>query len=119
MVIHTVIDPDCDLPIMAAARRSDPPTSHAAARRAPVRGHCAKVLEALRGGPAGQTELGRRTGLLPHQVNKRLADLERAGLAVPTGREVVNEGGCREREWQVMPGGTLPASVFGERNQRR
>jgi predicted Rossmann fold nucleotide-binding protein DprA/Smf involved in DNA uptake len=90
------------LPVFAQARRTDPPTSHQAARRAPVRGHAAKVLEALRAGPAGQTEIGRRTGLLPHQVNKRLADLERAGLAVPTGREVVNEGGHREREWKAL-----------------
>ena len=101
--------PETVLPLFAQARRSDPPTSHAAAKRAPVRGHGRKVLEALRAGPAGQTEIGRRCGLLPHQVNKRLADLARIGLAVPTGREVVNEGGCREREWQFKPGGALPA----------
>jgi predicted Rossmann fold nucleotide-binding protein DprA/Smf involved in DNA uptake len=90
------------LPVFAQARRTDPPTSQQAARRAPVRGHAARVLEALRAGPAGQTEIGRRTGLLPHQVNKRLADLDRAGVAEPSGREVVNEGGFREREWRVM-----------------
>jgi len=99
--------PDIDaavaaLPLFAQARKTDPATSHQASRRAPVRGHAAKVLEALRAGPAGQTEIGRRTGLLPHQVNKRLADLERVGLAVLTGREVVNEGGHREREWRVL-----------------
>jgi len=86
------------LPVFAQARRTDPPTSQQAARRAPVRGHAARVLEALRAGPAGQTEIGRRTGLLPHQVNKRLADLERAGLIQLTGRSV--EGG-KEREWRV------------------
>ena len=91
-----------ELPLFAAARKSDPATSHDAARRAPVRGHCRKVIEALAAGPAGQTEIGRRCGMLPHQVNKRLADLKRVGLAVPTGREVVNEGGCREREWRVV-----------------
>jgi hypothetical protein len=90
------------LPVFAQARRTDPPTSQQAARRAPVRGHAAKVLEALRAGPAGQTVLAARCGLLPHQVNKRLADLDRVGLAVPTGREVVNEGGHREREWRVV-----------------
>jgi DNA-binding MarR family transcriptional regulator len=87
------------LPLFAHARRTDPPTSHQAARRAPVRGHAAKVLEALRAGPAGQTEIGRRTGLLPHQVNKRLADLERAGLIQLTGRSVE---GAKEREWRVL-----------------
>ena len=101
--------PESVLPLFASARRTDPATSKAAAKRAPVRGHYRKVLEALRAGPAGQTEIGRRCGLLPHQVNKRLNDLRRFGLAVPTGREVVNEGGCREREWQVKPGGVLPA----------
>jgi hypothetical protein len=87
-----------DMPLFAAARRTDPPTSHRAAKRAPVRGHKARVLEALRAGPAGQTEIGRRTGLLPHQVNKRLADLYEDGDAEPTGREVENG---REREWRV------------------
>jgi DNA-binding MarR family transcriptional regulator len=87
------------LPVFAQARRTDPPTSQQAARRAPVRGHAARVLEALRAGPAGQTEIGRRTGLLPHQVNKRLSDLEKVGLAELTGRLV--EGG-KEREWRVV-----------------
>ena len=93
-----------ELPLFAAARRTDPETSHQAgdrARRTFVTGHARAVLIALEAGPAGQTEIGRRCGLLPHQVNKRLADLKRVGLAVPTGREVVNEGGCREREWRV------------------
>lgn len=85
-----------ELPLFAAARRSDPPTSHEAAKRAPLRGHCLKVLEALAAGPAGQTEIGRRCGLLPHQVNKRLADLYKVGLVELTGRKV--EGGA-EREW--------------------
>ena len=87
-----------ELPLFAAARRTDPSTSKAAAKRAPVRGHCRKVLEALRAGPAGQTEIGRRCGLLPHQVNKRLADLARIGLVEVTGRRV--EDGA-EREWRV------------------
>ena len=65
-------------------------------------GQARAVLEALRAGPAGQTEIGRRCGLLPHQVNKRLNDLRLAGLAEVTGRKV--EAGA-EREWQVKPGG--------------
>ena len=87
-----------NLPVFAQARRADPPTSHQAARRAPIRGHSARVLEALRRGPAGQTEIGRRCGLLPHQVNKRLADLAKVGLVELTGRKV--EGGA-EREWRA------------------
>lgn len=96
--------PEAVLPLFACARRSDPQTSHEAARRAPVRGHGRKVLEALAAGPAGQTEIGRRTGLLPHQVNKRLADLAKAGAVELTGRKL--EGGT-EREWQAKPGVTL------------
>ena len=87
-----------ELPLFAAARSTDPETSHRAARRAPRAGHCRAVLEALRAGPAGQTEIGRRCGLLPHQVNKRLNDLRLAGLAEKTGRKV--ECGA-EREWRV------------------
>lgn len=94
-------EPEAVLPLFsAAARTTDPATSHAAARRAPVAGHCRQVLEALAAGPAGQTEIARRCGLLPHQVNKRLADLSRAGLIELTGREV--QGG-REREWMARP----------------
>jgi hypothetical protein len=105
--------PDIDAAVstLPLFRKTDPPTSVAAgqwARAKFVTGQARAVLEALRAGPAGQTEIGRRCGLLPHQVNKRLADLKRVGLAMPTGREVVNEGGCREREWQVKPGGALP-----------
>ena len=98
------------LPLFAQARRSDPPTSHAAAKRAPARGHGRKVLEALKAGPAGQTEIGQRCGLLPHQVNKRLADLARIGLVEVTGRRV--EGGT-EREWRVRLVGALPAGGIG------
>ena len=86
------------LPLFAAARATDPQTSHDAAKRAPVAGHCRLVLESLAAGPAGQTELARRCGLLPHEVNKRLADLHKAGLAVLTGRKA---NGGREREWQA------------------
>lgn len=99
-----------DLPLFAAARRTDPATSHAAARRAPVRGHCRLVLEALAAGPAGQTAIAARCGLLPHQVNKRLADLAKAGLVELTGRRV--EAGC-EREWRVRPGVALTTGGIG------
>ena len=87
----------------AGARKTDPPTSHEAARnaRAFVRGHALAILEALRTGPAGQTEIARRAGMLPHQVGKRLSELCREGYVALTGREVTNETGNREREWRV------------------
>ena len=77
-----------ELPLFAAARRSDPPTSHEAAKRAPLRGHCRKVLEALAAGPAGQTEIAARAGMTVAQVSKRLKELREAGAIERTGREV-------------------------------
>lgn len=94
------------LPLFAASRATDPATSRAAAATAPVRGHCRLVLDAFGQGPAGQTEIARRCGLLPHQVNKRIADLAAAGMLELTGR-LVEQG--REREWQINPGVALAA----------
>lgn len=89
------------LPLFGAARRSDPPTSHAAAAEAGglAQRHRRQILAALLEGPAGQTEIARRTGLVPHQVGKRLSEMGRDGLIEVTGREVVNATGRREREW--------------------
>ena len=97
MNLQTSMDAIEALPLFAAARKSDPPTSHEAARRAPVAGHCAKVLDALAAGPAGQTEIAGRAGLTVAAVSKRLPDLRRAGLIERTGREV--EGG--ESEYRI------------------
>jgi len=83
------------------ARRTDPPTSHAAGRIKRT-GKKWKVLEALRLGPAGQTELAARCGLLTHDVGKRLNDLRNDGLAMHTGREVRNAGGLNENEWRCV-----------------
>ena len=100
-MVKTSMDAINDLPIFAAARAKDPETSHDAAKRAPVAGHCRLVLEALAAGPAGQTELARRCGLLPHQVNKRINELAKAGRIVETGRTVTSSSGRGEREWRV------------------
>ena len=104
-------EPEAVLDLFVACRTTDPATSREAGDQARrfVTGHARKVLLALEQGPAGQTELAERCQMLPHQVNKRLADLRRAGLAEPTGRRVLNEGGFRERVWQVKPGDPLTA----------
>ena len=90
-------------PLFAAARRTDPPTSHAAAARAPsFRGtHQELVLLALELGPAGQTEIARRifvnpphVPLTPHQVNKRLGELYKDGKVVKDG---LDNGGRETR----------------------
>jgi predicted Rossmann fold nucleotide-binding protein DprA/Smf involved in DNA uptake len=41
-----------------------------------------------------------RCGLLPHQVNKRLGELAKAGRIVQTGRQVTSSSGRGEREWR-------------------
>ena len=89
-----------DTPI-AAARRSDPATSHAAAATAPVAEHQAKILDALAIGPAGASGVAVRCGLSSHQVNKRLTELAKAGRIVETGRLVRSGSGRQEREWRV------------------
>ena len=87
------------LPLFAAARRTDPATSHAAARTAPVSEHQRLILDALAVGPAGASGIAERCGLLPHQVNKRINELAKAGRIVETGRTVRSASGRGEREW--------------------
>jgi predicted ArsR family transcriptional regulator len=87
----------------ANARQSDPWTSHAAAAR--VRefagGHLARILDCLRQhGPATADEIAGRTGLLAHQINKRLSDAEKRDLARPTGICRLSMSGRPERVWQ-------------------
>ena len=102
MVLKSQMDAIYDLPIFAAARRSDPATSHAAAGQA--RGlaadHRRRILAALEAGPAGQTEIAARAGLNTHQANKRLAEMRRAGLIEKTGRTVRPPGGRNEDEYR-------------------
>jgi len=93
-------DPIATLPLFkAAARATDPQTSHAAAKRAPVSGHCRKILEALEAGPAGQSELAKRTGLTVAAVSKRLPDLRRNGLVERCG-ECLSASGGREAAYR-------------------
>lgn len=90
-------------PLFAAARTSDPPTSHAAAREAVgLRSdHQRRILEALAIGPAGASGIASRCGLLPHQIGKRIHELAKAGTIVETGRTVRSASGRGEREWRV------------------
>jgi predicted Rossmann fold nucleotide-binding protein DprA/Smf involved in DNA uptake len=88
-----------EIPLLAAARRTDPPTSHAAAARAPVSEHCRRILDALAAGPAGQIGVAVRTGLTVAQVSKRLSELRRKGHIERTGREVA-AGEC---EYRISP----------------
>jgi predicted Rossmann fold nucleotide-binding protein DprA/Smf involved in DNA uptake len=99
---HTYIDGQCDLPMFAAARarKSDPAPSHEAAARAPVSGHCRLILDAFKAGPAGQSEICRRTGLSVAQVSKRLPDLRRDGHIIRDG-ETKSASGGREALYRM------------------
>jgi len=98
------------LPLWAAvARESDPPTSHAAAKRAPVSEHCRRILDALAAGPAGQSGLAERTGLTIAQVSKRLPDLRRAGVVERDGEAVSASGGREARYRRVTA--SLPSVI--------
>jgi DNA-binding HxlR family transcriptional regulator len=95
---------DSGLPLFASARRSDPPTSHAAARAVTPRMkhvHEGLILVALECGPAGKTRLAELCGLTDQQVIRRMRSLEREGLVVRTGREVLSAAGRAETEWKV------------------
>lgn len=91
------------LPLFAAARSSDPATSHQAAAQAGglATKHQRQILAALLEGPAGASGIAARCGLLSHQVNKRINELARDGRIVQTGRVVTSSSGRGEREWRV------------------
>ena len=99
MTLQTTQDAIESLPLFHAARRTDPPASAAAAARATAfKGdHARRILEALAAGPAGQTEISKRTGLTVAQVSKRLHELRKVGAIERTGREVA--GG--ENEYRI------------------
>ena len=94
------------MPLFAAARASDPVTSHQAAAQAGglATKHQRQILAALLDGPAGASGIAARCGLLPHQIGKRINELAKAGRIVETGRVVTSSSGRGEREWQATTG---------------
>lgn len=113
------------LDLWSAARRTDPPTSHAAGAKVPQSAkppmkrtsieaaarkeefaptHKGYIYRALAVGPAGQTEIARRVfanpphvALLPHQIGKRLSELVVAGLIAEDGEERNPHGNLETR----------------------
>lgn len=87
------------------ARRSDPPTSHEAARRVRefASGHASTILDCVEAhGPMTVDEVAKHTPLLAHQINKRLPELQRAGLVAPTGETRLSASGRPERVWRAV-----------------
>lgn len=87
------------------ARRHDPATSHAAAERASrfSESHAGRIHVALMAGPQTAHELAERTGLTVVQIDRRLPELQRIGLAavvVCDGRIVTRDG---FRVWWATP----------------
>ena len=82
-----------------AARRTDPSTSHAAARSAQrfAESHAGRILAALADGKRTAAGIAAMTGLSVVQVDRRLPELERAGKARPVmnGASVYVVGGYR------------------------
>lgn len=97
----TFIELDADLPLVRLCRKSDPLPSHEAAAKVPAfrRGHHAAILAALGAGPAGQTEIARRSGLTVAAVSKRLKKLKEDGAIVRDG-DAVSASGGREARWR-------------------
>ena len=86
------------------ARNSDPETSQQSAESAVsfVNAHAIRCLHAIKTlGGATQSEVAACVGLLPHQVNKRLADLHNKSLIHTTGRTRTGHTNRQEREWEV------------------
>lgn len=87
------------------ARRSDPITSHLAARKAEkfARGHAATILQCLKEHGAQTIDMiAKRTSLTSVQVARRLPELQREGYAEPTGKLLPSASGCSEREWRAV-----------------
>jgi transcription initiation factor IIE alpha subunit len=87
------------------ARRGDPETSHEAAGRVRefASGHCSVILRLLNErGPMTCDEIAKHTHLMAHQINKRTADLYRAGKAMPTGETRLSASGRSERVWRAI-----------------
>ena len=87
------------------ARSFDPATSHEAAERVRefAAGHCALILQALLDhGPMTPEQVGERVNLDAYQVRKRLPELERAGLAKPTGQTAPTISGRSQRVWRAL-----------------
>ena len=89
------------------ARKTDPSTSHTAARNAErfAATHSGRIMEALKEGPRTAAGLAAMTGLSIVQVDRRLPELRTAGMAevmTADGADVVVNG---YRIWRAVKGG--------------
>lgn len=90
------------------ARKTDPSTSHAAAKNAErfAATHAGRIMEALKEGPRSAKGLSAMTGLSVEQCCRRLPELQKANLAEPMSHEDGGDvvvGGFRV--WRAVKGG--------------
>lgn len=88
-----------DLWALAHARRSDPLTSHAAARQAkPLASeHARRILTLMQDGQdRTSAEVAQAIGLQSHQCNRRTGELIASGHLEPTGSTRSNPDGGRQ-----------------------
>jgi predicted ArsR family transcriptional regulator len=87
------------------ARKSDPITSHLAAKRAAefAPTHARRILSCLMYyGPCTVDELAARASMPSQAINKRLPELQRAGLALPVaGKLRPSDSGRMARVWSA------------------
>lgn len=78
----------------ARARRTDPATSHVAARTAPVHEHISRILDAMEsiGGAATAERIGSWCGLTSVQVSRRVREMIDAGLIEVCGTDRTMSG---------------------------
>jgi len=87
------------------ARYTDPVTSHAAAARVAEfsEAYCGYIYRALQThGPGTFEDIARWTGMRGSQIWRRLPDLERDGLAQPTGGTKKGSTGRQQRLWEAL-----------------
>lgn len=97
-------DPQLALDFTPRARRTDPATSKAAARRVDeFAAHlCARIVLALKDhGPMTVHQISLRTGLQEQQCNKRTPELERAQAIALTGETRPGGSGRMQRVWKA------------------
>lgn len=95
------------------ARKTDPLTSHEAARKARhwAGTHKERIYHALRDMPdrrAINDQISEATGLDHNQISRRLVEMEREGLIHRDGKIRQNSRGYDEEVWVLGPGDRKP-----------
>lgn len=91
--------------VAANVRAHDPVTSFVAARMARefAQAQCDRILAVLKAhGPLSKDQIAARLRLEGHAIGKRLPDLQKRGLAVPTDEIRKSAANRPERVWRAL-----------------